>query len=151
MGPSQDFTYAGFWKRLAALIVDYLIIILVYVIVIIITAGYSGEVGRQYDMFYMIFVWLYYALLESSEVRATLGKRALNLIVTDLEGNRISFLRATGRYFGKILSAFIFMIGFLMAGFTQRKQALHDILASCLVLYDRRGARNLRENKHESL
>jgi uncharacterized RDD family membrane protein YckC len=78
--------------------------------------------------------WIYYALLESSVWQATIGKKLLGLRVTDLAGNRISFARASGRFFGKILSGMILGIGFLMAGFTQRKQALHDILAGCLVL-----------------
>jgi len=78
--------------------------------------------------------WIYYASLESSAWQATLGKKILGLKVTDLAGNRISFGRASGRFFGKILSGMILGIGFLMAGFTERKQALHDILAGCLVL-----------------
>jgi uncharacterized RDD family membrane protein YckC len=78
--------------------------------------------------------WIYYAALESSAWQATLGKKVLGLRVTDLAGNRISFARASGRFFGMILSGMILGIGFLMAGFTARKQALHDILAGCLVL-----------------
>jgi uncharacterized RDD family membrane protein YckC len=81
--------------------------------------------------------WLYFALMESSAKGATLGKRALGIKVTDMSGNRISFGRATGRYFGKIVSGVILYIGFLMAGFTQQKQALHDIMASCLVVNSR--------------
>jgi uncharacterized RDD family membrane protein YckC len=82
----------------------------------------------------MIVGWLYYALMESSVNQATLGKMALGIKVTDLDGNRISFGRATGRYFGKIVSGMILYIGFIMAGFTEKKQALHDIMASCLVV-----------------
>jgi uncharacterized RDD family membrane protein YckC len=78
--------------------------------------------------------WLYFASFESSVWQATPGKRLLGLVVTNLEGHRISFARASGRYFGKILSGTLFFIGFLIAGFTPRKQALHDLLASCLVL-----------------
>jgi uncharacterized RDD family membrane protein YckC len=78
--------------------------------------------------------WLYYALMESSSKQATLGKLALGIVVTDLGGNRVSFGRATGRYFGKIVSGMIMCIGYIMAGFTERKQALHDIMASCLVV-----------------
>jgi uncharacterized RDD family membrane protein YckC len=78
--------------------------------------------------------WIYYASMESSSWQATLGKKILGLKVTDLSGNRITFARASGRFFGKILSGMILGIGFLMAGFTARKQALHDILAGCLVL-----------------
>jgi len=77
--------------------------------------------------------WVYFAVLESSPWRATLGKKALGLSVVDLAGNRISFPRASGRFFAKIISSMTFLIGFLMAGFTARKQALHDMLAGCLV------------------
>lgn len=77
--------------------------------------------------------WLYFALLESSSMQGTLGKKALGMIVTDLDGNRIGFGRATGRYFAKFLSAIILLIGFVMVAFTQRKQGLHDIIASTLV------------------
>jgi uncharacterized RDD family membrane protein YckC len=78
--------------------------------------------------------WLYWALLESSRWQATLGKKMLGLQVTDLEGRRISFARATGRYFGKVISTLLLLVGFAMAGFTEKKQALHDMIASCLVL-----------------
>ncbi|NOX17851.1 MAG: RDD family protein [Chlorobi bacterium] len=82
----------------------------------------------------IVLQWLYFALMESSSKQATLGKMALGIKVTDLDGNRISFGRATGRYFGKIISGMIFYIGFMMAGWTQKKQALHDMLAGCLVV-----------------
>ena len=72
--------------------------------------------------------------MEASSKKATLGKMALGLIVTDVNGVRLSFGRASGRYFGKILSGLILNIGFIMAAFTEKKQALHDILAGTLVL-----------------
>jgi uncharacterized RDD family membrane protein YckC len=77
--------------------------------------------------------WLYEAFLESSSYQATLGKMIFGMKVTDLQGNRISFARATGRHFAKIVSAIILFIGFIMVGFTERKQGLHDILAGTLV------------------
>ena len=73
--------------------------------------------------------WLYWASMESSPWQATLGKKALGIEVTDFAGRRISFARASGRYFGKII-----FIGFILAGFTERKQALHDMIAGCLVV-----------------
>ncbi len=82
----------------------------------------------------IIIQWLYFALMEASAKQATLGKMAIGLYVTDMEGNRITFGRATGRYFGKIVSGLILNIGYIMAGFTQKKQALHDMMANCLVL-----------------
>ncbi len=81
-----------------------------------------------------ILAWLYEALQESSSAQATIGKRALGIVVTDEAGKRISFGRATGRHFGKYISTIILLIGFIMAAFTQKKQALHDIMAGTLVL-----------------
>ena len=78
--------------------------------------------------------WLYSALMESSAKQATVGKLALGIIVTDMEGRRIGFGKATGRHFAKFLSALILGIGFIMVAFTQRKQGLHDILAGTLVI-----------------
>jgi uncharacterized RDD family membrane protein YckC len=79
--------------------------------------------------------WLYHAYFESSDWQGTVGKKVLNLIVTDLQGNRISFARASGRFFAKIISGLIpFGIGYILAGITEKKQALHDMIASCLVL-----------------
>ena len=78
--------------------------------------------------------WLYFALMESSSKQATLGKMALGIRVTDVNGNRIGFGRATGRHFAKILSGLILGIGFLMAAFTEKKQALHDMIAGTLVV-----------------
>jgi uncharacterized RDD family membrane protein YckC len=75
--------------------------------------------------------------MESSPQQATLGKMALGLKVTDLQGERLSFARATGRYFGKIVSSLILFVGFMMAGWTEKKQALHDIMAGTLVVKKR--------------
>jgi len=82
----------------------------------------------------IILNWLYFTLFECSSRQATLGKMALGIIVTDLDGNKISFGRANGRYWGKIISALTLSIGYIMAGFTEKKQALHDMIAGCLVI-----------------
>ncbi len=146
--------YAGFWLRFVAFIIDAIIL---GVVGFIITMPFAASMGIGFmmrgrppanpaellPMFAAIgrlalirfaLNWLYYAILESSSWQATLGKKALGLEVTDLEGRRISFGRATGRFFGKILSSLILFIGFIMAGVTERKQALHDMLAGCLVI-----------------
>ena len=78
--------------------------------------------------------WLYFAFLESSPTQATLGKMIVGIVVTDLNGNRVSFSTASGRYWSKIASGATLLFGFLMTGFTRKKQALHDIMAGCLVL-----------------
>jgi uncharacterized RDD family membrane protein YckC len=83
----------------------------------------------------IVVTWLYFALMETSVRQGTLGKMALGLFVTDLEGRRISFGRATGRFFAKIITGLVpLFIGYIMAGFTAKRQALHDMIAGCLVL-----------------
>ena len=98
----------------------------------------TGEIEVQYFTIYnavsFLVNWLYFALLESSTRQATLGKQALGLYVTDTEGQRLSFVKATLRYFGKIISSLTIGIGYIMAAFTARKQALHDFIAGTLVL-----------------
>jgi uncharacterized RDD family membrane protein YckC len=143
-------SYAGFWKRfLAALIDGALLGIVCFIPVMgIIGLGAAGEdseasagllaaaIGASSLIFLAagVAAWLYFTLMESSVRGATLGKMALGIRVTDMSGNKISFGRATGRYFGKMVSGMILYIGFIMAGFTQQKQALHDIMAGCLVV-----------------
>jgi uncharacterized RDD family membrane protein YckC len=131
--------YAGFWRRVAAAIVDGLIVGIVTVPLSLALGGDNmGSASSSYSpaasSLSTVVSWLYYALMESSAKQATLGKMALGIRVTDLDGNRVGFGKATGRYFGKILSALILGIGFLMVAFTQRKQGLHDILAGTLVV-----------------
>lgn len=155
----EEVEYAGFWLRLAAYLIDGIILNIAFYILFAIfgISIFSGMMGSEMletgepnpetmvtmfsslsTLMLVSFVgsWLYFALQESSDAQATLGKRALRIRVTDLEGEKISFARATGRYFGKILSGMIFLIGYIMAGFTERKQALHDMMASTLVLRD---------------
>jgi uncharacterized RDD family membrane protein YckC len=120
--------YAGFWLRFVAVIVDSFILNV---------ASYLIRTLTSNGVYFLVSIvggWLYYSLMESSEYQATIGKMALGIRVTDESGNRISFGRATGRYFAKILSALIIGIGFIMAGFTKRKQGLHDLLAETLVV-----------------
>lgn len=127
--PQQEIIiYAGFWRRAAASLID--------LIVVMIGAAIIGVFTDHLENFViaLVAVWLYYALLESSSKQATLGKLAIGIVVTDLNVGRISFGRASGRYWGKIISAIILLIGFIMAGFTQKKQGLHDIMAETLVV-----------------
>ncbi|MDE3135813.1 MAG: RDD family protein [Acidobacteriota bacterium] len=140
--------YAGFWLRFVAWIIDALILSAAGLIVLVPLAftmfrGMTFERPMGWPMMPRFFwfwplnlvgAWLYYALFESSTWQATPGKRVLGLLVTDMQGRSISFPRASARFFGKILSWAVLMIGYIMAGFTAKKQALHDILADCLVL-----------------
>jgi len=85
----------------------------------------------------IVISWLYFALMESSRREATFGKMALGIIVNDRKGQRVSFGRATGRHFAKLISGVILVIGFIMAGFTAKKQTLHDMIAECVVVKKR--------------
>jgi uncharacterized RDD family membrane protein YckC len=150
--------YAGFWLRVVAHLIDGLLAGIGFAIVFLagiaaVGIGYFRdlihETNNPEDIFTpgliaiifllctasIVMMWIYYAWMESSSYQGTLGKMALGLIVTDLEGRRITFARASGRYFSKIITGLIPLgIGYAMAGFTERKQALHDMIASCLVL-----------------
>ncbi|MDR3444267.1 MULTISPECIES: RDD family protein [unclassified Dyella] len=155
--------YAGFWKRVAAYILDALVLWIPNTILSTmlgaskaaeaymqakLAAGDDPQMALQALDAYMhalwpaliaqtIVSWLYFALCESSAWQGTIGKLALGIRVTDMDGKRIGFGRATGRYFAKIISAFTLCIGFLMVAWTQRKQGLHDLLAQTLVLNGR--------------
>ncbi len=138
--------YGGFWRRFAAFVIDSLIVniplgLLAHVISS--SSGWHTHQNGHRGLFLsypggwlpiaIVVHWLYFALQESSARQATLGKMALGVRVTGADGNRISFARATGRYFAKAISAFILFIGFIMAAFTNRKRALHDMIAGTLV------------------
>jgi uncharacterized RDD family membrane protein YckC len=134
-------TYAGFWKRFAAFLIDYIILGAVFSILALafipnfFTAleVITGPVVFVYFLTPVIY-WLYFALLESSKIQATVGKLALGIKVTNLNGGRISFANATGRFFSKIISGLILYIGYFMIAFTAKKQGLHDMFASTLVV-----------------
>jgi uncharacterized RDD family membrane protein YckC len=151
--------YTEFWRRFLAFIVDMIIIGVIrsFVIVpILLTMGFEISQGIPTDLedadqmvpfigmiatlvgivsiiSTIIFV-LYYALMESSSRQASIGKMALGLIVTDENGARLDFSKALIRNLCKIISSMILFIGFIMAAFTQKKQALHDIIARTLVV-----------------
>jgi uncharacterized RDD family membrane protein YckC len=148
MQPPAHFVYAGFWLRVVALIIDGLILSPLAIISAVLNLGAKhvtdsnnagamvglGLVLMVFGLFALVIRWLYFALLESSTWQATVGKKVMGLKVTTLDGNRIGFGRATGRFFGKIVSGLTLCIGFIMAGFTERKQALHDMMAGTLVI-----------------
>ena len=82
----------------------------------------------------ILIQWLYFTVSESSSWQATLGKKMFGLKVTDMAGNKIGFGKANARYWSKIISAIILLVGFLMVAFTKQKQGLHDIIAGTLVI-----------------
>jgi uncharacterized RDD family membrane protein YckC len=135
--------YAGFWLRAVAFVIDILLVLIVIAPAFLylmtknlgpnpsITAAeqfvYGGSSqALAINLLIEMVYWLYFASLESSVWQATIGKRILGLYVTDMKGQRISFARASGRFLGLSLEHLTLFIGFMMAGFTARKQALHD-------------------------
>lgn len=139
--------YAGFWKRFAAAIIDGIILAVAAFPINMLGNAFPSTLEPSEEVLILAAVvslisacvqivinWLYYACMESSHFQGTLGKLALGIKVTDYYGKRISFGRATGRHFAKILSYCTLHIGFLMAAFTEKKQALHDMVAGCLVV-----------------
>jgi uncharacterized RDD family membrane protein YckC len=148
VAPYGGLRYGGFWIRFVAAIIDGIIVQAVVMPLSFVAGGMSGFAGvmggipREGLPILGGFIgfgigvfggWLYEALMESSTRQATLGKMIFSMKVTDLNGNRISFGQATGRHFAKWLSTLILCIGYIMAGFTDRKQALHDMVAGTLV------------------
>ena len=147
VAPVAGAAYGGFWIRVVAAIIDGVLLRVVVAPIHVIfgglgLAGLTGGIphaglallGGGITFIVLIFgSWLYEAFMESSSYQATLGKMICGMKVTDLSGNRISFERATGRHFAKWLSVMILFIGYIMVGFTERKQGLHDLLAGTLV------------------
>ena len=136
-------SYAGFWKRFAAYLIDFIIFSILafvvgFVIGIILYSNDPYVDDAVVEMFGGIFgilsTWVFYAAFEASLKQATPGKMALGIIVTDLEGNRITFGKASARFFSKLISSLLIGVGFLMVAFTQKKQGLHDKISNCLVL-----------------
>ena len=126
--PAGDAIHAGFWRRCAAYMIDYLVLLIPTLIlsVIPILGFLLILVGR----------WAYFAMMESSTSQATLGKRAMGIIATDGKGQRLSLGQASGRYFAGAISYITFFVGYALAGWTMRKQALHDLIADTCVVFD---------------
>ncbi len=129
--------YAGFWRRVAAALIDGLLVGVVSWIVTTIFSGISDGAELVAQILVFVAAYGYYAGMESSSYQATVGKIALGIQVTDLNGNRISFGRALGRNLAEILSGLILLIGYIMVAFTAKKQGLHDMIAGTLV--DKKG------------
>ena len=137
--------YANVGKRFVALVIDVIILsIFQSIITFVISLAIGGIAANEETIGAVIFTsvsvviiiviyWLYYAIQESSPKQATIGKQAMGLVVTDMNGEKISFPKASIRFLSRSLSG-ILLIGYIMAFFTEKKQALHDMLAGTLVL-----------------
>lgn len=154
--------YAGFWMRFGAYIIDYFVVQVLQSFVVLpflaflgfslATQGFDFDFNamEEEEVIAMVMAGisaisslilitvaiqvLYYSIMESSKYQGTLGKMALGIVVTDLNGNPVDFPKALLRNLAKIVSGMLFAIGYIIAGFTEKKQALHDIIASALVV-----------------
>lgn len=141
--------YAGFWLRLVATLIDMLAMYIPFgfVMFAVIVVSKLVSAAKGYDSITLILAVappvgfllpvLYFSLMESSPWQATLGKKVVGLYVTDVKGHRLSIGRAAGRFLAKFLSSMTLGVGYLLCGFTDKKQALHDLVANCLVLRGR--------------
>ena len=129
LGNPPQYGYAGFWKRYAAACIDGSIIFFLSSLFFLTVQPTHSPL--TWMAIIMVISWLYFALFESSSPQATPGKMTVSIKVTDMNGNRISFAQASGRHFSKIFSYLTSLIGYT---FTQKKQGMHDIVASCLVV-----------------
>jgi uncharacterized RDD family membrane protein YckC len=151
--------YAGFWLRFVALVIDGIIVGVAQSFIIVPILGVFGfnlannlqdgdmseaeAIGMVASimatmgttiLISSILAMLYYVLMETSKYQATVGKIALGLKVTDLNGEKLDVTKSLIRNLSKIISGLILYIGYIMAGFTDKKQALHDMIASTLVV-----------------
>jgi uncharacterized RDD family membrane protein YckC len=131
----QVFAYAGFWLRFGAVAIDAVIFWSAwFVVVLVASPGGSGLAGLAVLAF-PVLGWLYCAAFESSAWQGTPGKKAVGAVVVDVRGERLSFGRASARYAARYLTWLVPLgVGWMMAGFTEKKQALHDIIAGTLVI-----------------
>ena len=124
-------TFAGFWLRLTAAFIDGLILTIPFALCFWLA-------GQNHPFLAVFLMWIiglcYFAFLESSGRRATYGKEIMGLLVTTMDGSRLNFQQASVRYIGKLVSFAILYIGFIMIGFTEKKQGLHDMIAKTLVI-----------------
>jgi uncharacterized RDD family membrane protein YckC len=143
MTSTPEVEYAGLWKRLLAFFVDLAIISLIFfafAVILPILLGprlgvpSGGVILAFAAVLWLVIAWLYWAIMESSSRQSTVGKDLVGILVTDGEGKRISFGKATLRYFGKIASVMPALAGFFMIGFTAKKQGLHDLISGSLVV-----------------
>jgi uncharacterized RDD family membrane protein YckC len=140
-------SFAGFWLRAFACFIDTILIVAIFLLgasffpatfeklMPPVTASLT-DMPQPAPIVIVLLILLgcmYYTMFEASNWQATPGKRILRLYVTDLNGQRLTFGRALMRNLARQISGFLF-IGYIIAGFTEKKQALHDILAGCLVL-----------------
>jgi uncharacterized RDD family membrane protein YckC len=133
--PAVELQPAGFWLRVVAFIVDYAVLLILLAAMMMGAMSVGGEelAGPAY-LLWVLATFLYWPVLESTAWRGTVGKKLLGIVVGDIDGGGLGFVRSLLRNLAKIISSIPFGIGFLMAAFTARKQALHDLITKAVVM-----------------
>jgi len=143
MATTSSVEYAGLWRRCMAFAIDLMVAgLVVFALAIILSIVLGPRIGvpaggvivASFAIVWLIVTWFYWALMESSSRQSTVGKAIMGMVVTDIDGKRVSFRRATGRHFGKFASALVVLAGFVMIGFTAKRQGLHDLITGSLVV-----------------
>ena len=152
--------YAGFWRRFVALLIDGFILTIFCWVIVLVLMKLGWDFGPTSNLIVddqgiyrriedgdwspiwklnaigLAINWLYASIMLSSPMQATVGKIVMNIYVTDLQGRRIRFGRATVRFIASIASSLILLLGYLIMPLTARKQTLHDMVAGTLVIHE---------------
>lgn len=133
--PAVDLRPAGFWLRVVAVIFDYGVLFMLLAVMFMALASAGAEdLALPVYLLWIAITFFYWPVLESTAWRATVGKKVLGLVVGDIDGGGLSFLRSLLRNLAKIISSIPFGIGYVLAAFTARKQALHDLITKAVVM-----------------
>lgn len=140
-------SYAGFWRRALAMVIDSLMLVFAAFVLGLFALPFLLVMPQEIERFLqsdysdyalaaagLVLAWLYFAGFESSGSRATIGKTAVGVVVTDAERHDIGFGRASVRFFAKLLSLLLLGAGFLLVLRDERRRALHDRLAGTVVI-----------------
>jgi uncharacterized RDD family membrane protein YckC len=133
--------FAGFWRRFAAGVIDWSIVVVGFLLIMVLTVGEKdlndmtpvmGFLVK--DLLLPVLGIIYYASMESSRLQATIGKCLLGIRVVHIEGGKISLARALGRAICKSCSYMLFGLGFFIIPWMKKKQGLHDLMSGCVMV-----------------
>lgn len=153
----DELKYATFGQRVLAYIIDLIIIYVIFIVSCALFGVMLGLFGLMdfdtqstqlhiiYNIGLIAISFLYYAIQESSDAKATIGKKVLGLQVVNYENRKITFSQACGRYISKMLSSLVFCLGYLAITWTEKSQGWHDSIAKTLVVNQKLSKENYGE------
>jgi uncharacterized RDD family membrane protein YckC len=148
---NKNFVYAKIPKRIGAYIIDLLVLAVILILELNICKNFKYLMSNEQhillsDILGLINAIIYFSISESSKKQATIGKRAMGIIVTNLHGERLSVGKAFLRNIIKFIGSFIWILssvkemiiisflGYILSIFLPKKQALHDLIAGSIVV-----------------